>query len=90
MRTFLLLAALSMAAPALAADQAPAGKGSAADCPQTSSYLADANGMYRGKGVAPKKLNELPKAVAYMAVYRKIGGCEVPLTLSDYRSPKRR
>ena len=46
--------------------------------------------MYRGKGVAPKKLNELPRAVTYMAVYRKIGGCEVPLTLSDYRSPKRR
>ena len=90
MRTFMVLAALTVAAPALAADKAPPSKDKAANCPQTSSYLADANGIYRGKGLAPKKLNELPNAATYMAVYRKIGGCEVPLTFSDYRNPKRR
>ena len=90
MRALLVLGALGLAAPALAADKAPRSKDAAANCPQTSSYLADAHGVYRDKGLAPKKLNQLPKAVAYMAVYRKIGGCEVPLTLSDYRSPKRR
>ena len=27
---------------------------------------------------------------AYMAVYRKIDGCEAPLTMVDYRNPRRR
>ena len=89
MRAFLVLAVLTMAAPAAAADQAPLNK-DAANCPRTSSHLADADGIYRGKGLAPRKLNQLPPAVTYMAVYRQIGGCEVPLTLSDYRNPKQR
>lgn len=73
MRAFLVLAALTMAAPALAADPAPLNKGAVTNCPRTFSYLADANGIYRGKGVAPQKLNQLPPAVTYMAVYRQIG-----------------
>jgi len=90
MRTFLVLAALGLAAPVLAADQVPANKGSAANCPQTSSYLADANGVYRGNGLAPKKLNQLPPAVGYKAVYRKIGDCEVPMTITEYSRTQRR
>jgi len=51
---------------------------------------AEKIGTYRGKPLTPKKLNELPPATGYMAVYRHIGGCEVPLTMVEYRSPKRR
>ena len=85
MRTLLVLAAVTMATPALAADKAPATGSPKANCPQTTSYLAEQSSLYRGPGVAPKKLNQLPAATGYMAVYRKIGGCEVPLTFSDYR-----
>ena len=30
------------------------------------------------------------RRTTYMAVYRQIGGCEAPLTMVDYRNPKRR
>ena len=46
--------------------------------------------MYQGKPLTPKKLNELPPATTYMAVLRIIGGCEAPLTLTEYRNPRRR
>lgn len=84
--------ALWMSAPVLAADastgKAP-GLSTAPHCPRTSSYLADQIGMYRGKPPMPKKLTELPPATAYMAVYRRIGGCEAPLTMTEYRNPRR-
>jgi hypothetical protein len=38
----------------------------------------------------PKKLTELPPATTYMAVYRHIGACEAPLTMAEYRNPRRR
>jgi hypothetical protein len=38
----------------------------------------------------PKKLTELPPATTYMAVYRHIGTCEAPLTMAEYRNPRRR
>ena len=90
MRAFLILAALTMALPAAAAAPLTPGKETAANCPRTSIHVANEIGAYRGKGVAPKKLNQLPPAVTYMAVYREIAGCEAPLTLSDYRKAKRR
>jgi hypothetical protein len=46
--------------------------------------------MYRGERLAPKKLNELPPATGYMAVYRVINGCEVPMTMTEYRTFGRR
>ena len=48
-----------------------------ANCPATSRYEA----AKRGKTPQAKKLNQLPAADAYKAVYRKIGGCEVPIVV---------
>jgi hypothetical protein len=89
MRVPIVLAALVLSGPAVAAGPMQS-KSQAANCPQTTSYLADQSGMYRGKPVAPKKLNELPQATTYMAVLRRINGCEAPLTLTEYRNPRRR
>jgi hypothetical protein len=38
----------------------------------------------------PRKLTELPPATTYMAVFRHIDGCEVPLTMVEYRNSGRR
>jgi len=65
------------------------GSSSAFHCPRTTSYLADKVGVYRSQPLRPKKLTELPPATAYMAVYRHIGACEAPLTMADYRNPRR-
>ena len=89
MRVPIVLAALILSAPAAAAGpQMP--KSPAANCPRTTSYLADQSGMHQGKPLTPKKLTELPPATTYMAVLRVINGCEAPLTLTEYRNPRRR
>ena len=44
-------------------------------CPPTSRYEA----ARRGGKLPPTLLTELPAADMYNAVYRKIGGCEVPI-----------
>lgn len=66
------------------------GPSSASQCQRTTNYLAGKRGGYRGQGLTPRKLDELPPATAYMAVYRHIDGCEAPLTMVDYRNPTRR
>ena len=90
MRVSALLAALIISAPAIAADAGQPGQAPAANCPHTTSYLADKSGLYQGKPLTPRKLTELPPATTYMAVYRHIGGCEAPLTMVEYRNPRRR
>jgi len=45
------------------------------NCPATSRYEASR----RGKTPKVQKLNELPDADVYSAVYRRIGGCEAPI-----------
>jgi hypothetical protein len=87
---------LSILAPATAAGAAsldgartPAAS-PASNCPRTTSYQADNSGLYRGQRLTPRKLTELPPATTYMAVYRHIGDCEAPLTLTEYRNPRRR
>ena len=82
----LLVAAALVTAPA----DVPKPLAAAPNCPRTTRYLADKSGHYRGQPLAPRKLTELPSATAYMAVYRRIGGCEAPLTVVDYRNPRRR
>ena len=89
MRVPIVLAALILSSPAVAADPQML-KSPAANCPRTTSYLADKSGMYQGKPLTPKKLTELPPATTYMAVLRVINGCEAPLTLTEYRNPRRR
>jgi len=61
-----------------------------ANCPRTTSHLADKSSIYRGEPLTPKKLTELPPAIGYMAVFRHIGGCEAPLTMVDYQNLRRR
>ena len=46
-----------------------------ATCPATSRYEASR----RSKKPGAHKLNELPAADLYKTVYRRIGGCEVPI-----------
>ena len=36
-----------------------------------------------------KRLDELPPATAYMAVYRTVDGCEIPMTVTEYRTGRR-
>lgn len=51
--------------------------GQPASCPATSRYEASG----RGKTPKAQKLNELPDADLYRAVYRKIGRCEAPVVV---------
>ena len=44
-------------------------------CPATSRYEVS----HRGKTPKAQRLNELPDADAYRAVYRRVGGCEIPV-----------
>lgn len=85
---------LSLSMPAIAAGTPPvaflSGGSAPGNCPRTTGYLADKSSLYRGQPLTPRKLTELPPGTAYMAVYRHIGACEVPLTMVDYRNPRRR
>ena len=49
--------------------------GEPATCPATSRYEASR----LGKTPRAQKLNELPDADVYRAVYRRIGKCEAPI-----------
>ena len=55
-------------------------------CPETPMSLA------RKMGKTPRAipLNKLPTAQAFMAVDRRIAGCPAPLTMTNYRNPRRR
>ena len=55
-------------------------------CPETPMSMARKQGD-RLKGVP---LNKLPPAQTFMAVDRRINGCPAPLTMIDYRDPRRR
>ena len=59
----------------------------AAVCPETPMSLT------RKMGKRPPQalpLNKLPPAQTFMAVDRRINGCPAPLTMIDYRNPRRR
>ena len=92
MRVPLALLALALSVPAAAGPvsvsqvKATPDTNSAPVCRHTTNYLAGESSLYRGKPLAPRKLTELPPATTYMAVYRRIDGCEAPLTMVEYRS----
>jgi hypothetical protein len=50
-------------------------EGTVSSCPPTSRYQA----MQKNRRPDAKKLNELPAADHYKAVYRRVGNCEVPI-----------
>ncbi|MEO6255461.1 MAG: hypothetical protein ABIO69_01485 [Sphingomicrobium sp.] len=61
----------------------------ARDCPPVAATLAGQRSLIHGGPIRPRKLTELPPAVAFMAVYRTENGCEVPMTVSEYRTGRR-
>lgn len=90
MRVPVVLAALILSGPAVAAGPQQQPNAQGANCQRNTNYLAGEIGVYRGKPVSPKKLTELPKGTPYMAVLRHINGCDAPLTMVEYRNPRRR
>lgn len=88
---FLLLAAIAMiAAPSAAEPVKSPTFPTGTKCQRTTSHYATNGSMFRGDRIGPKKLTELPPAIGYMAVYRTVNGCEVPMTMIEYRSGRRR
>ena len=72
-----LLAAAAAAAPAPLGDMPVINPNAnqPSTCPATSRYEASR----RGKTPKAQKLNELPGADVYGAVYRRVGKCEAPM-----------
>ena len=88
MRLLLLAAALLLpqataAAPAERHDsrviQPKAVGPTRSDCPEVATYQTAGP----GEPLQLRKLDELPHANAFAAVYRKIGGCEVPMLVGQ-------
>ena len=55
-------------------------------CPETPMSVA----RKQGQRLRSTPLNKLPPGQAFMAVDRRINGCPAPLTMIDYRNPRRR
>jgi len=80
MRLFLLVASVTIATASAAAPvAAPWGPKALADsdCPRSATHPT----FEHGESIKPQKLTELPSANQYLAVYRRINGCEVPLVV---------
>jgi hypothetical protein len=73
----LLLLSAIMAIPAADMPVINPNADQSANCPATSRYQA----ARRDKTPQARKLNELPDADMYRAVYRRIGHCEVPIVV---------
>ena len=83
MRLLFLAFGIAVSSSAFGAQPFPTGDmptldpnaGSPKSCPPTSRYEA----ARRGAKLGAHKLTELPAADLYLSVYRRIGGCEVPI-----------
>ena len=74
----MLLLALALAASSAPAADTPVinpKAGQPKNCPATSRYEASR----RGKTPKAQNPTELPDADVYRAVYRHVGGCEIPV-----------
>ena len=56
-------------------------------CPETPMSVARKMGKRLPHAIP---LSKLPPGQAYMAVDRRIDNCPAPLTMTDYRNPRRR
>jgi hypothetical protein len=56
-------------------------------CPETPMSIARKMGK---QPLPPIKLSKLPPARTFMAVDRRIDSCPAPLTMTEYRNPRRR
>ena len=83
--TVVLLAASAIAEPARDMPVFDPAE-SRALCPDTPMSLARKMGKRPPQAVP---LSKLPPAQTFMAVDRRVGGCEAPLTMSDYRRVRR-
>jgi hypothetical protein len=88
----MLLFAVAMLAASTAAQPArdtpifnPAPQGPL--CPETPMSVARKMGKRPPQAIP---LSRLPPARTFMAVDRRIDNCPAPLTMSDYRNPRRR
>ena len=81
----LIATAPAVAAPALAGPITTPKYSAPAHCPRTTNHYA----AEPGKPLKPRKLTELPPAIGYMAVYRTVNGCEVPMTIIEYRTGRK-
>jgi hypothetical protein len=85
MRAFLILAALPLLGAAPATPVRPAApmpvQNPYADdrCPETPMSLA----RKQGDRLGARKLGDLPPAQTFMAVDRRVGGCAVPMLMSE-------
>ncbi|HEY0628446.1 MAG TPA: hypothetical protein VGD23_03870 [Sphingomicrobium sp.] len=85
--SFLLPLALALTAGG-SASAVPARQPSLGDqqCPEATSHFAGKGSAWRGQGLRPRKLIELPPAEAFAAVYRRDErGCVVPVKYRDVR-----
>ena len=73
----ILTLALAGASPAVAHDSRGLATNRQGECPRSTSMHA----FDPSKPLRPQKLAELPPANAYKAVYRLVGGCEVPVVV---------
>ena len=95
MRVPAIVLALTISAPAASAGLTPTPAVERPNaqvvnsCKRTTSHYAGKSSIYRGDRIAPKKLTELPPAIGFMAVYRTVNGCEVPMTIVEYRAGRR-
>ena len=99
MRVLAILLTLSISVPAASAGPAPAAAPAPAverpdplkvgSCRRATRHHAGKGAIHRGGPTVPRKLDELPPATAFMAVYRTINGCEVPMTVVEYRTGRR-
>jgi len=85
----ILATAAGAAAPSKRAGDMPVvnpNAGAPRDCPPTSRYEA----ARRGGRLGARRLNELPAADMYKAVYRHIGRCEAPIIVGYGIGARRR
>jgi hypothetical protein len=83
----MIVTATSGGAASLLNGRSPAA-GPQPNCPRTTNFVAREPGE-PGRPLKPQKLTELPPGIAFMAVYRHIGNCDAPLTMVEYRNPRR-
>ena len=97
MRSLFPVLALPLLVPAATSAQTPAPTlespqstaqpiaATGSNCRKTTSYRAEVGSAWRGGPVNPRRLAELPPAESYKAVYRKVNGCEEPMTVAEYQ-----
>lgn len=59
------------------------------DCPPTAAQQVARQIQKEGQPELFHRLVDLPPATAYQAMVRQVNGCEVPMTVIEYRTQRR-